>query len=264
MLAHLSELRWSPHVALVTMVSRDHVEWHGSLPAYIDAKKNIVRFQTADDFAVLNEQDPASSTFAAEAPGKIIFFGLKDRKKFDLLIPGVHNQLNAQGAFTAASIFGVDFTQAQQALADFVGLPHRLQLVHESAGVRFFNDSIATIPDAAVAALDSFPAKKVIQIVGGYGKDVPIKAMCGALIERAKSVLCIGASGPLLADMLERSSSQSGAAIYRCGDLATAVTIAKQIAVSGDIVLLSPGFKSYDQFVNFEQRGDEFVKLVST
>ncbi len=129
-------------------------------------------------------------------------------------------------------------------------------------GVRYFNDSIATIPEAAIAALASFPRKKVIQIVGGYGKDMPITAMCAALTERAKAVLCIGETGPMIADLLEQSASARAAATYRCGDLATAVGIAKHIAAAGDVVLLSPGFKSYDQFVNFEQRGDEYVKLV--
>jgi len=262
MLEYLRDMGWSPHVALVTMISSDHLAWHGSQEAYVDAKRNIIRFQQAGDIAVLNEDDPTSVGFALEAAGKIIFYGLKGRKKFNLLIPGIHNQLNAQGAFTAASIFGVDFTQAQQSLADFAGLPHRLQRVHESGGVTFYNDSIATIPEAAVAALESFPSKKVIQIVGGYGKDLPITALCASLINRAKAVLCIGVTGPAIADLLEQSPSENAAATYRCGDLATAITIAKQIAASGDIVLLSPGFKSFDQFVNFEQRGDEFVKRI--
>jgi UDP-N-acetylmuramoylalanine--D-glutamate ligase len=262
MLEHLREMRFSPHVAVVTMVASDHLQWHGSLEAYIDAKRNIIRFQQSDDVAVLNEEDPTAAGFAMEAPGKIIFFGLKGRKKFDLLIPGAHNQLNAQGAFAAAGVFGVDFTAAQCALAEFPGLEHRLQLVHESGGVKYYNDSIATIPEAAVAALESFPSKKVIQIVGGHG-NMPITAMCAALVARAKAVLCIGATGPAIADLLEQSPLSSAPATYRCGDLTTAVTIAKQIAAGGDIVLLSPGFKSYDQFVNFEQRGDEFVKCVT-
>jgi UDP-N-acetylmuramoylalanine--D-glutamate ligase len=262
MLEYLREMSWSPSVALVTMIASDHLSWHGSQEAYVDAKRNIIRFQHPEDTAVLNEEDRVSATFAHEAPGRIIFFGLKGRKKFDLLIPGSHNQFNAQGAFAAASIFGVDFTGAQRALAEFAGLPHRLQRVHESGGVTYYNDSIATIPEAAVAALESFPTKKVIQIVGGYGKDMPVTAMCSALVNRAKAALCIGATGPVIADFLEQSPLPNAAATYRCGDLATAVAMAKQIAASGDIVLLSPGFKSYDQFVNFEQRGDEFTKLV--
>ena len=115
-----------------------------------------------------------------------------------------------------------------------------------------------------MAALESFPPKKVIQIVGGYGADIPITAMCAQIVARAKAILCIGQTGPAIAEMLEQSSLQNAAASYRCGDLATAVSIARQIAAKGDIVLLSPGFKSFDQYVNFEQRGEEFVRLVKT
>ena len=264
MLEHLRESRWSPHVAVVTMLSTDHLEWHGSPEAYLDAKKNIFRFQGPHDYIVLNERDMASAGLAREAPGKIIFFGTRNRKRFDLHVPGEHNQLNAQAAFTAAAIFGVDFTQAQTALSDFHGLPHRLQLIHESAGIRWFNDSIATIPDAAIAAPQSFPPKKVIQIVGGYDKGLPITSLCAALIERAKAVLCIGATGEKIAEHLENSPLQSTAPAYRCGDLTTAVTIARKIAAPGDIVLLSPGFASYDQFVNFEQRGEDFARLAKS
>jgi UDP-N-acetylmuramoylalanine--D-glutamate ligase len=263
MLEYLGEAHWSPHVAVVTMISADHLDWHGSAAAYVQAKKNILRFQSADDYAVLNRQDPATAALAHEARGKVIMFGAQEEGRFRLMVPGDHNQLNAQGAFAAASILGVDFETAQLALADFSGLPHRLQLVHESAGVRYFNDSIATVPEAAIAALDSFPAKKVIQIVGGSDKGLSTTALCAALVERAKAVLCIGATGGRLAELMERGDSPTAAAVYRCGDLATAVAMSGRIAVDGDIVLLSPGFASYDQFVNFEQRGEQFAKLAA-
>ena len=178
-----------------------------------------------------------------------------------MLIPGKHNQVNAQGAFAAAEIVGMTWQEARDALRTFQGLPHRLQLVHESNGVRWYNDSIATIPEAAVAALESFPPKKVLQIVGGKDKMLPVTAMCSSLVERAKAVLCIGATGDSLATTLEQSTSLSGASVYRCGDLKTATGMARQIASPGDIVLLSPGFPSQDQFVNFEDRGATFSRL---
>ncbi|MGA3067153.1 MAG: UDP-N-acetylmuramoyl-L-alanine--D-glutamate ligase [Tepidisphaeraceae bacterium] len=261
MLEHLREARWSPHVAVVTMISADHLEWHGSAEAYLDAKKNIFRFQGPRDYAVLNEEDMGSAGWAREAPGRILFYGLNNRKRFELHVPGAHNQLNAQAAFTAAGIFGVDFAQAQAALADFHGLPHRLQLVHESGGVRWFNDSIATIPEAAIAALESFPRRKAVQIVGGYDKGLAVTALCAQLIDRAKAVLCIGATGDKIAGLLEQSPRENTVPSYRCGDLATAVTMARKVAAAGDVILLSPGFASYDQYVNFEQRGEEFVRL---
>jgi UDP-N-acetylmuramoylalanine--D-glutamate ligase len=261
MLEHLRSAEWSPHVAVVTMIAADHLDWHGSREGYVDAKRNIVRFQRPTDYAVLNEENEEAKSLAAQTLAHVRFFGLTGREPFDLLIPGGHNQLNAQAAYAAAAVLGVSREQAQRAASGFKGLPHRLQLVHEENGIRYYNDSIATIPDAAVAALDSFPQKTVIQIVGGYDKKLPLEAMCNALVERAKAVLCIGQTGKRIADLMAQSTSQRNAAVYDCGDLAAAMTVAKQIATTGDNVLLSTGSASYDQFDNFEQRGDLFAKL---
>jgi UDP-N-acetylmuramoylalanine--D-glutamate ligase len=172
----------------------------------------------------------------------------------------VHNQVNAQGAFAAAECLDVTWNEAQRALVEhFKPLPHRLELVHEERGVRYYNDSIATIPEAAVAALDSFPPGKVIQIVGGRQKDLPIADMCAALAARAKAILCVGEKGPEIARTLRETKANTPA--HECGDLAGAIKKAKTIATPGDIVLLSTGCKSYDQFINFEQRGDTFTRL---
>jgi len=262
MLHYLGDMAWSPHVALITFLGSDHLNWHGTQEAYLAAKKNIVRFQRPDDIVVVNEQSPVCLELASISRGQTIRYGAEGRKPFELKIPGQHNQVNAQGAFAAAKIMGVSFDEAQQALRDFPGLPHRLQLVHEENGISFYNDSIATIPESAIAALESFPPKKVIQIVGGYDNHVERKAMCGVLVERAKAALCIGQTGPAMAEMMGSSPYPAAAAVYNCGDLTTAVKLARQIAVPGDVVLLSTGCKSYDQYVNFEARGEEFVKLV--
>jgi UDP-N-acetylmuramoylalanine--D-glutamate ligase len=261
MLEHLGATKWSPHVAVVTMVAADHLDWHGSREAYVGAKKNLVRFQSADDFAVLNEEEPGSWGLRTETRARVVPFGTRDRRPLELVLPGKHNQSNAQAAFAAAYVLGVGRDDAEEALRSFPGLPHRLQLVHEHNGIRYFNDSIATIPEAAVAALDSFPSKRVIQIVGGYDKGLPLVAMCNALVELAKAVLCIGATGGTICEMMSASADTRAAAVYRCGDLATAMTMARKIAVPGDVVLLSPGCASYDQFLNFEKRGEAFTQL---
>lgn len=261
MLEHLGVMRWSPHVAVVTMIAADHLDWHGSREAYVAAKTNIVRHQRPDDFAVLNEEDPGSIALQIQTNARVIRFGVKDRRPLGLILPGMHNQSNAQAAFAAAYALGVGRDDAEEALRAFPGLPHRLQLVHEENGIRYFNDSIATVPEAAIAALESFPPKRVIQIVGGYDKGLPLVAMCNALVERAKAVLCIGGTGHTIAAMMSGSPHPAAASVYDCGDLATAMRIAKQTAAPGDVVLLSPGCASYDQFVNFEQRGEMFTKL---
>ena len=261
MLEHLSALRWSPHVAVVTLIAADHLDWHGSAEAYVNAKANIVRFQHPDDFAVLNEEDAVAMALASQTSARVVRFGVKDRRPLDLLLPGRHNQFNAQAAFAAAYELGVGRDDAEEALRHFRGLPHRLQLVHEERGVSYYNDSIATVPEAAMAALISFPSKRVIQIVGGSDKGLPLTALCNALLERAKAVLCIGVTGVKLAQMMSEPASQSSAAVYHCGDLPTAMKMARGIAALGDVVLLSPGCASYDQFVNFEQRGETFARL---
>jgi len=261
MLEYLAEANWSPQVALVTMIAPDHIDRHGTMEAYVDTKMNIVRFQGVNDIAVLCEDCPMRGQFTRAAGGRVILYGLKDRKPFNLRIPGRHNQLNAQGAFAAANCLDVNWEEAQAAIRDFTGLPHRLELVHEERGVRYFNDSIATIPQAAVAALEAFAPKTVLQIVGGYDKKIPLTAMFGPLVERAKAVLCIGATGASIAEALSQASRIGAAQVFDCHDLTTAIKIAKQSASPGDVVLLSTGCASYDQFENFEKRGEAFAAL---
>ncbi len=258
MLEHLGALQWSPHVALVTMITADHLEWHGSFEKYIRAKSNILCYQKPTDYAVMPEDNRPALAMADLSPARLVLFGLKARRKFELALPGEHNQVNAHAAFAAAQVMGVTWDDAQGAVRAFPGLPHRLQLVHERDGVRYFNDSIATIPEAAIKGLDSFPRGKVIQIVGGYDKHLNMSALTTALADRAKAVMTVGALGPELA---KQARAAGAADVHECGDLATALADARKLAATGDVVLLSTGCASYDQFTNFEQRGDEFARL---
>lgn len=261
MLDYLGDVEWSPHVALITMLTADHLEWHGSAEAYLDAKKNIVRFQSPEDFAILPAHDEVALSWAEETSAQIATYPNPNAVPFELTLPGSHNQSNAHGAFAAARALGVEFDAAQAAVRNFTGLPHRLQLVHETAaGVRYFNDSIATIPEAAIAAVKSFPPRRVIQIVGGSDKGLPMHLLTDGLLTHAKAALCIGALGPSLATAMEQAGNAT-IEIRRSGDLATAIKHANEIAHPGDVVLLSPGCASYDQFVNFEQRGEMFAML---
>ena len=262
MLEHLRPMRWSPHVALITMLAQDHLEWHGSVEAYLSAKAVLIEFQTPTDFAILNQNDHASQSLAQKTSAAVKWFGPTSAPEFILKIPGIHNQINAQGAFAAASCLGITWQEAQSALEEFQALPHRLELVHEENGVRYYNDSIATIPQAAIAALASFPARKVIQIVGGHLKGLSIIEMAKALATRAKAAICIGEKGPEIAAEIHRNAGPGALIVHQCSDLPCAIPIAKAIAQPGDIVLLSTGCKSYDQFTNFEQRGETFTRLV--
>ena len=261
MLYYLSEMAWSPHVALLTMLSSDHVEWHGTQEAYLDAKKVLLRFQKPGDFAVLDETNEVAKRFAEATAAQVVWYGLHGRKQFELALPGRHNQFNAQAAFAAAGVMGVTFDEAQSAVRDFVGLPHRLEMVHTAGGVKYFNDSIATIPDAASAALESFESGKVIQIVGGHDKGLSFESMCHTLAQNTKATLCIGETAGKIAGILRELHPEFSPFVYECGTLAAAMQQAKAIAEEGDIVLLSTGCSSYDQFSNFQQRGELFAQL---
>lgn len=261
MLDYLGDIHWSPNVALVTMLTEDHLEWHGSAEAYLNAKQNIVRFQKPDDFAILPAHDAVALQWAESTAAQVQMYPDPASPEFDMMLPGKHNHRNAQGAFAAARVMGITEAQARRAVREFKGLPHRLQLVHESSdGVKFFNDSIATIPEAAVAACHSFPTKHVIQIVGGSDKGLDMSLMTDALPRHAKAILCIGTLGPSLAAAM-RQTMVSDVTIREAGNLASAMVLARELAGPGDVVLLSPGCASYDQFVNFEQRGEQFERL---
>lgn len=250
MLHYLGERNWSPHVAIVTMLGQDHVEWHGGDDSYLDAKRNIARFQRPGD-ALVRRDDELSRSFIANPGVSLRTYPDASLPHLDLLLPGEHNQHNAQAAFLAS---GLSFEQAQRAVADFPGLPHRLELVHESNEVRFYNDSIATIPDAAIIACNAFPPNTVIQIVGGSLKvGLNWDGMCRHLSARCKRVLAIGEIGADLARQCPNGEYVE--------TLDLAVARAKEIARPGDTVLLSPGTASYDQFANFEKRGEAFARF---
>jgi UDP-N-acetylmuramoylalanine--D-glutamate ligase len=255
MLHWLGQIQSSPAVAVVTMLSTDHLDWHGSPANYIDAKRNITRFQLPGE-TLVRRGDPVSRTFVAPAGVRLREYPDASVKPFDLIVPGAHNATNAQAAFLAVEAPGVlTWDHAQAALRTFIGLEHRLQLVHDAGGVRFFNDSIATIPDAAVIACDSFEKGRVIQIVGGAVKEgLSWDAMCDHLAARCKKVLTIGTNGPALA-------KRCGAAGEYVATLETAVLRAKELAQPGDVVLLSPGTASYDQYANYEKRGEAFANF---
>ena len=256
MLHYLGEISWSPHVAVVTMVGADHLAWHGSADAYLEAKRNIVRFQTERDFAVVAASDAQSRAFGKFTRGTVIPYGKRANlpEMFAPLLPGRHNRDNERAAYAVAKLFGVYPDEAAKAVADFAGLPHRLQLVHEAGGVRYYDDSIATVPEAAVVALKAFDAHAVHQIVGGFDKGLDLTPMVDALRGRAKSVLCIGALGPSIAGRVGDKAS-----VFET--LEEAVFFAKRQAAAGEVVLLSPGCASYDQFANFQKRGELFSEL---
>jgi UDP-N-acetylmuramoylalanine--D-glutamate ligase len=287
-------LRWSPSIAVVTNLSENHLDHHGTMENYAAAKQNILRFQRPEDIAVLPAHDPLVSQWAPLTPGRVVWYDVRqadagggprldggdcawrqDRRLFirwggriesidldqALRLPGEHNIANLMAAALAARAAGVSLAETAKATRDFRGLPHRLELVAEVGDVRFFNDSKATTPAAAEVALRSFRREQTIAIAGGYDKKIDLAPLVAALCRHARSVLLIGETAGQLAEMLAAAGHAHAEVL---GTLERAVNRAAHLAAAGDVVLLSPGHASWDQFENFEQRGQQFAGLAAS
>lgn len=230
---------WSPHVAVLTNITANHIDWHGSLEHYKRSKLNIFKYQKKGDLQATTDQLPLQRTIA-------------------LQIPGRHNQANAHLAIAAANqAAGIEPSQSEAFLADFAGLPHRLQLVAQHGDLRFYNDSKSTTPEAAVLAVAAFDDPKRIHLIaGGYdkGSDLTPIARLGSSIA---GLYTIGNTGRSLAD-----AAPAGGFAECCQSLDAAVARAWARMKPKDILLLSPGCASWDQFTNYEQRGEAFTQLV--
>ncbi len=262
-LERLAYIKMSPCVAVVTNLRPNHLDRHGTLDSYGAAKKNIFRFQRPHDLLIVNADDPAVATWAAEAPARKATYSLRGQP-FELLLPGEHNQSDAQAAWAVGQEFGISREQAAGALKEFKGLPHRLALVCERGGVRYFDDSKGTTPDSAMVALRSFEDGKVIALVGGYDKRVPLDELYRQLAKKCKAVVATGQVGRQLYDGV-RANLPAGrqASVILAEQFDEAVAAAIRLASSGDVVLLSPACASYGQFTNYIERGLRFQLLVN-
>ncbi len=261
MLEGLQPDHWSPHIAVLTNVAPNHLDRHDTLEAYARAKQVILEYQRPGDACVLGPDLPRP--WIHPRVTNVVWMetlsNLSGRPAPKLLIPGAHNRLNAQMAIEACALAGVERHAAAEALGDFRGLPHRLCLVGERGGVRYFDDSKATTPQASLLALGSFPPGVVHLIAGGYDKHADLSPLAQEAAQRARAVYTIGATGPALA---RAARGQGSARIEECGTLGQAMRRITQAARPGEVVLLSPGCASWDQFENYEQRGQAFAAAI--
>ena len=244
------------HVGVILNITPDHLDRHGTFEHYVDIKGKIIEFAGADDFAVLNGRDEACSRLAERTRARIVWFD-QHQPAPPMPIPGRHNLENALAAAAVGRIAGLPDDAINEAIAGFKGVEHRLELVGEWNGVRWYNDSKATNPDAGRVALTSFPGTPLVLIAGGYGGGFELSEWVRDVNAHADAVVLMGASADLLAQELREHRS-----VHRASSLAEAVDIAAGLARPGGVVLLSPAYKSFDMFKDFEDRGRQFKALV--
>lgn len=273
-------IRWSPRVAVITNISPNHLDWHGTFAAYVADKLNLVRFQDPErDTCVIPDEDPLREQFNllhGDLAG-VWRFGVDDGSpvarlqttsaidcddvrqnwSVSLRTPGAHNLLNAAAALTATHALGVDPAGAAAALTAFTGLEHRLQLVATRAGVSYYNDSKSSTPAAAITAISAMSAPTSV-ILGGYDKGVDLREMAEFAARRCEFIACLGATGPAIA-----AAARAAGGNAECFDSLEAAFAACVLrAKPGEAVLLSPGCASWGMFSDFRERGERFCALV--
>lgn len=284
----LEVLDQSPHISAILNLSPNHLDRHQSMDDYVAAKTNILRFQGRNDYAVLNADQQLTRELTRDCQGQILLFSRerevdegaflkqeevtvrlegKDRKVChvsEIRLLGTHNLENVLAACAIATAAGAQLEAMTSAVTSFSGVEHRLELVEEIEGVRYYNDSIATSPDRAMAALNSF-VEPIILLAGGREKHLPLEGLAKLILRRVKSLVLFGEAAPLLEQaIVEAQSEESGheVPIYHSSNLIEAVQIAFRISQTGDIVLLSPACTSFDMYRDFAERGDHFKALV--
>lgn len=279
----------SPHVAAVLNVTPNHLDQF-SWEDYVELKRNIIRYQGEDDIAVLGLDNEVAASFAEGARGQVWHFTsgdalpgsgalLRDDAIFikrenveemvvavdEIPLRGEHNVANVLAAAAIAAACGIEADAIAEGVRTFRAVPHRLEVVGTVDGAAWVNDSIATTPERVVAGLRSFD-EPVVLLLGGRDKDLPKDELARVALERCVGIVFFGESGALLEAAIEANAAgvpyEERPVLARVATLAEAVAVAREMASPGDVVLLSPACTSFDAYANFEERGDEFRRLV--
>lgn len=277
----------SPHIACVLNVTPNHLDRY-TWEEYTALKLRILQYQSRGDIAVLNLDDEVTCSFATEAPGQVVWFSSRRLPRGDaaylrdsaviwrqgsvetkllsvdeIPLRGAHNLANVLAAIAVAGTVGLESDAVARAVREFAPVPHRLELVDRIEGVGYYNDSIATTPERTLAGLRSFQ-EPVVLLLGGREKKLPLEELAQEAVGRCRALVCFGESGPLLEEALGRAAAASmrRPLLMRVETLAQAVKAARGYAQPGDVVLLSPACTSYDAYENFEERGEDFRRIV--
>ena len=276
----------SPNIAVMLMTTSEHLNWHKSMEEYINAKRNILKHQSEKDFAIINKDYLESRESDIETNGKIFYVSTEDecakgsfilQKSLwirdgeieervldtdEILIPGAHNLENSVAASMAAYLAGVSIANIANVLKNFKGLEHRLELVAEINGIKYYDDSFSTTPESAIAAIKAFKNPEIL-ILGGSSKNSNFKDL-GELISSIKNIKAIIGIGDEWTRIRENIHNLSPDVLVLEGakDMETIVAAASKLAVEGDVIILSPACASFGMFKNYKDRGDQFKRQV--
>lgn len=279
----LMSMHASPAVAVITNLSPNHLDWHRGMEEYLWAKCNVFRHQGKDGVVVLNGDNETTRSLVPQAPGQVRLFSRRETPDngaylrdgmlclngepvlpaAEIRIPGVHNVENYLAAMAALAGQVAPAVMAQVA-REFSGVEHRLELVRERRGVRWYNDSIGTSPSRTLAGLACFP-QPVILIAGGYDKQIPFDSLGAEIPKKVKTLLLCGATADKIEAAVKAAPDYEAGRpeIRRFSQLAEVVAAADAIARAGDVVLFSPACAAFDQFPNFGVRGRFFKEKVN-
>ena len=267
----LARTKKAPHISLITNLTPNHLDRHGTFAEYCAAKEYLFKYQDKDEdlpaVSIFNAEDAVTRGLfekyssesgricrayrAADVPEELAnVFGLA----------GKMNLSNLGGALAVADYFEIDRSKLSKAVSSFKALPNRLELVAEIDGVKWYDDSIATTPDSAIAALEAFDAPRII-IAGGYDKKLPFDKFAASIAINAKAAILIGQTAEVIEEEI-RKAGKGNMKVEIAGSMEKAAAAAAEIAESGDVVLMSPACASYDMFENYRQRGEVFAAAV--
>ena len=284
----LMNMTVSPHIALVTNISPDHLDIHANYEEYINAKKYLFKYQTKEDVLVLNADDEIVKKFASESRGEVRYFGnitnskhqlpdsyvlngdfieYNDEKIIDtrnLILKGNHNYLNVCAALNAIKDYiHIPNQGLENILKEIKSVEHRLEFVRELNGVKWYNDSASTTPDKALAGIYAFQ-EDIILIAGGYDKNISYESMAAPILEKVSKLILFGNTKDKIYDAVMKQSKKTGKSIpiYILDTLEEVIVAANKVAVPGEVVLFSPASASFDMFKNAYERGKQFKQFV--
>ena len=285
----LMNMKISPKISVVTNITPNHLNIHSDMEEYVEAKKNIFKYQDKDGLLILNYDNEITRNFEKEAKGRVVFFSSKNKISngyivddgkikvcenglrkhvFDTInmkLRGIHNFENACCAIIATKEL-VKKESIDMVLTEFKGVEHRLELVKETKNrIKWYNDSVSSSPTRTIAGLNAFSLKNIILIAGGYDKNLDYSVLAKPIIDNCKALILLGQTSSKIekAVNIELKKEKKELPIYKCESLLQTVNQANDIAVKGDIVLFSPASASFDMFKNFAERGDLFKTYVN-